>query len=93
MPFIHALPILDLIMSRSLVDPGCCFSELMRDHGFHPFVLYVGIQLLRSDLRCLVRYVYSRIGWSAAKGALNLLYAVLKPTPPGAYIGACQIRQ
>ncbi|KAJ7809106.1 hypothetical protein B0H13DRAFT_2385454 [Mycena leptocephala] len=77
MPFIHALPILDLIMSRSLVDPGCCFSELMRDHGFHPFVLYV----------------YSRIGWSAAKGALNLLYAVLKPTPPGAYIGACQIRQ
>jgi hypothetical protein len=40
-----------------------------------------------------LRFVYTRIGWSSAKGSLNLLYAALKPTPPGAYISACRIRQ
>jgi hypothetical protein len=34
-----------------------------------------------------------RLGWTTAKGALNLLYAVLTPTPPGAYISAGEIRQ
>lgn len=34
-----------------------------------------------------------RLGWTTAKGALNLLYAVLTPTPPGAYISGGEIRQ
>jgi len=61
----------------NVVEPGFCVSELMREHHYNSFVTYI----------------YSRIGWSSAKGALNLLYAVLKPTPPGAYISACKIRQ
>jgi len=61
----------------NLVEPGFCVSELMREHNYNAFVTFV----------------HSRIGWSSAKGALNLLYAALKPTPPGAYISACKIRQ
>ncbi|KAJ6552811.1 hypothetical protein B0H19DRAFT_949456 [Mycena capillaripes] len=68
----------------NVVEPGFCVSELMREHNYNRFV---------SLFKLLVRYIYSRIGWSAAKGALNLLYAVLKPTPPGAYVSACKIRQ
>ncbi|KAJ6472051.1 putative short-chain dehydrogenase [Mycena sanguinolenta] len=61
----------------NVVEPGFCVSELMREHNFNAFVTFV----------------YNRIGWSSAKGSLNLLYAALKPTPPGAYISACKIRQ
>ncbi|CAK5272745.1 unnamed protein product [Mycena citricolor] len=32
------------------------------------------------------------LAWSPEDGATNLVYAVLKPTPPGAYLAACQIR-
>ncbi|KAJ7192859.1 hypothetical protein B0H12DRAFT_1171513, partial [Mycena haematopus] len=61
----------------NVVEPGFCVSELMREHNYNSFVTFV----------------YNRIGWSSAKGSLNLLYAVLKPTPPGAYISACKVRQ
>ncbi|KAJ7117720.1 hypothetical protein C8R44DRAFT_626852 [Mycena epipterygia] len=40
-----------------------------------------------------VIFVVRRLGWPTSKGALNLLYAVLSPTPPGAYISACEVRQ
>ncbi|KAJ7464628.1 hypothetical protein FB451DRAFT_1264101, partial [Mycena latifolia] len=61
----------------NVVDPGLCISELGRDLEIKPAVLYI----------------LMRLGWTTAKGALNLLYAVLSPTPPGAYISACEIRQ
>ncbi|KAJ6464658.1 hypothetical protein C8R47DRAFT_69474 [Mycena vitilis] len=61
----------------NVVDPGLCVSELGRDMDLKPALLFI--------LR--------RLGWNTAKGALNLLYAVLSPTPPGAYISAGEIRQ
>ncbi|KAJ7327586.1 hypothetical protein DFH08DRAFT_884806 [Mycena albidolilacea] len=61
----------------NIVEPGFCVSELMREQNYNTFVTFV----------------YTRIGWSSAKGSLNLLYAALNPTPPGAYISACRIRQ
>ncbi|KAF7371273.1 ATP-dependent DNA helicase PIF1 [Mycena sanguinolenta] len=78
----QASPILTKKLRRShrfdsVVEPGFCVSELMREHNFNGFVTFV----------------HSRIGWSSAKGSLNLLYAALKPTPPGAYVSACKIRQ
>ncbi|KAJ6517876.1 hypothetical protein C8R47DRAFT_97 [Mycena vitilis] len=61
----------------NVVEPGFCVSELMREQGFNS----------------VVQSIYTRIGWPCSKGALNLLYAVLKPTPPGAYVSACKIRE
>ncbi|KAJ6534665.1 hypothetical protein DFH09DRAFT_1043424 [Mycena vulgaris] len=61
----------------NVVDPGLCISELGRDIELKPAVLFI----------------LMRLGWTTAKGALNLLYAVLSPTPPGAYISACEIRR
>ncbi|KAJ7854123.1 hypothetical protein B0H13DRAFT_2358602 [Mycena leptocephala] len=61
----------------NVVDPGLCISELGRDMDLKPAVLFI----------------LMRLGWTTAKGALNLLYAVLTPTPPGAYISAGEIRQ
>ncbi|KAF7356347.1 hypothetical protein MVEN_00967000 [Mycena venus] len=61
----------------NVVDPGLCISELGRE----------------VDLKPVVLFILMRLGWTTAKGALNLLYAVLTPTPPGAYISAGEIRQ
>ncbi|KAJ7656357.1 hypothetical protein DFH06DRAFT_1199337 [Mycena polygramma] len=61
----------------NVVDPGLCVSELGRDMDLKPALLFI----------------LTRLGWTTAKGALNLLYAVLNPTPPGAYISAGEIRQ
>ncbi|KAJ6620578.1 hypothetical protein B0H10DRAFT_1064528 [Mycena sp. CBHHK59/15] len=47
-----------------------CVSELGRD----------------LNLGSAVLAFYKRVGWTTDKGALNLLYALLTPTPPGAYI-------
>ncbi|KAJ6581906.1 hypothetical protein B0H19DRAFT_929440 [Mycena capillaripes] len=63
----------------NVVDPGLCISELGRNFGTDQYFLH--------------RFILMRLGWTTAKGALNLLYAVLTPTPPGAYISACEIRQ
>jgi len=61
----------------NVVHPGTVYTEITRDYKLGRFVMFW--------FRLLV--------WSPAKGALNLLYAVLSPTPPGAYIAACQIRE
>ncbi|KAJ7470258.1 hypothetical protein FB451DRAFT_1339818 [Mycena latifolia] len=61
----------------NIVDPGLCRSELTRD--FQAGLIF----------RLFQRYV----GWPTSQGALNLLYGVLAPTPPGAYVGACAIRE
>ncbi|KAK7042794.1 hypothetical protein R3P38DRAFT_3260733 [Favolaschia claudopus] len=36
--------------------------------------------------------IFRRIPWSCAKGSLNLVYAALNPTPPGAFVMAAQVR-
>ncbi|KAF7356361.1 Carnitine acetyl transferase [Mycena venus] len=59
----------------NVVAPGLCASELGRDFG------------LSSTAESVVR----RIAFSTTEGALNLLYAVLRPTPAGAYIYACKL--
>ncbi|KAJ7739822.1 hypothetical protein B0H16DRAFT_1758391 [Mycena metata] len=57
----------------NVVDPGICNSELGRDLPIPSPVLWM----------------FQKIGWEPAKGALNLLYALRSPTSPGAYITAC----
>ncbi|KAJ7463362.1 hypothetical protein FB451DRAFT_1139730 [Mycena latifolia] len=51
----------------NVVDPGMCTSELLREYNFG------GVP----------NFLFHRLGWPCAKGALNLLYAVLTRTPPG----------
>ncbi|KAJ7181011.1 hypothetical protein C8R46DRAFT_1071202 [Mycena filopes] len=59
----------------NVVDPGMCASELARDLPLSSFTLWI----------------LGKIAWTPAKGALNLLYALLHPTPPAAYISACAV--
>ncbi|KAJ6473125.1 hypothetical protein C8R45DRAFT_406992 [Mycena sanguinolenta] len=59
----------------NVVAPGLCTTELGRDIPIPDFALY------------LVKF----IAFSVSQGALNLLYAVLRPTPTGAYVYACKL--
>ncbi|KAJ7210518.1 hypothetical protein GGX14DRAFT_625892 [Mycena pura] len=61
----------------NVAHPGTVYTEIVRDYKLGRFVMFW----------------FRLVGWSPAKGALNLLYAVLSPTPPGAYIATCQIRE
>ncbi|KAJ7464509.1 hypothetical protein FB451DRAFT_1263697 [Mycena latifolia] len=61
----------------NVVDPGLCRSEIDRDAKYSQ----------------LTAFLFRTLAWSTAKGALNLLYAVLSPTPPGAFISSCETRQ
>ncbi|KAJ7151326.1 hypothetical protein C8R43DRAFT_1096691 [Mycena crocata] len=61
----------------NVVDPGLCSSDLGRD----------------INLNAGVAFLLNRLGWPTEKGALNLLYAVLTPTQPGAYISSCEVRE
>ncbi|KAJ7739807.1 hypothetical protein B0H16DRAFT_1567884 [Mycena metata] len=57
----------------NVVDPGLCNSEIARDL---PLPLFAA-------------WILASISWEPAKGALNLLFALRRPTSPGAYITAC----
>ncbi|KAF7356338.1 hypothetical protein MVEN_00966100 [Mycena venus] len=61
----------------NVADPGLCISSIGSEYKLGAFAMF------------LVR----RVAWTVTKGALNLVYAVLKPTPSGAYISSCEIRQ
>ncbi|KAJ6530073.1 hypothetical protein DFH09DRAFT_994706 [Mycena vulgaris] len=61
----------------NVVDPGMCVSDIGRN---------------RKRGR-VASFFYHTIAWTITKGALNMLYAVLSPTPPGAFISACEVRQ
>ncbi|KAJ7734532.1 hypothetical protein B0H14DRAFT_2995704 [Mycena olivaceomarginata] len=61
----------------NIAAPGFCASELTRDF----------------ELSAIALYIMGLFVWSAAKGALNLMYGVLRPTPPGAYIYACEVQK
>ncbi|KAJ7030657.1 hypothetical protein C8F04DRAFT_1112742 [Mycena alexandri] len=60
----------------NVVDPGFCASELGRDLGIPSLVLWI---------------LNNTMAWTPEKGALNLLYALLLPTPPAAYVTACAV--
>ncbi|KAF7333452.1 ATP-dependent DNA helicase PIF1 [Mycena venus] len=59
----------------NVVHPGLVLSDIGRDYNFGPFVMLF----------------WRWLGWTPAEGSLNLLYGVLSPTPPGAYIRTCQV--
>ncbi|KAF7358699.1 hypothetical protein MSAN_01208900 [Mycena sanguinolenta] len=59
----------------STVTPGLCVSELGRDY----------------DVPAVAAFILGLLSFTAAQGALNLLYAVLRPTPPAAYIYGCKV--
>ncbi|KAJ7180935.1 hypothetical protein C8R46DRAFT_595508 [Mycena filopes] len=59
----------------NVVDPGLCASEISRD----------------MELPAIATWLLGKIAWTPEKGALNLLYAMLTPTPPAAYITAAAV--
>ncbi|KAJ6492248.1 hypothetical protein C8R45DRAFT_990729 [Mycena sanguinolenta] len=59
----------------NVVTPGLCVSELGRDYEVPP----------------VAAFVLGLLSFTAAQGALNLLYAVLRPTPPAAYVYGCKV--
>ncbi|KAJ6581881.1 hypothetical protein B0H19DRAFT_983986 [Mycena capillaripes] len=61
----------------NVVAPGLCASELGRDFDLGPTAIFL----------------IKRLAFTTAQGALNLLYGVLCPTPPGAYIYATEINE
>ncbi|KAF8213732.1 hypothetical protein K438DRAFT_1957084 [Mycena galopus ATCC 62051] len=60
----------------NVVDPGMCVSDIGRDRKLGRFV----------------KWLYHTVAWPISKGAINIIYAVLMPTPPGAFISAGEIR-
>ncbi|KAJ6566761.1 hypothetical protein B0H19DRAFT_1138548 [Mycena capillaripes] len=61
----------------NVVHPGLVVSEIGREYNLGAFV----------------RFLWRWLGWTPAEGSLNLLYGVLSPTPPGAYIATCEVRE
>ncbi|KAJ7117481.1 hypothetical protein C8R44DRAFT_738381 [Mycena epipterygia] len=61
----------------NVVDPGLCMSDIERDR----------------EHGAVVSYLFRTIAWPVSKGSINMVYALLSPTPPGAYISSCEIRQ
>ncbi|KAJ7763576.1 hypothetical protein DFH07DRAFT_1059253 [Mycena maculata] len=61
----------------NVAHPGLVVSGIARDYNFGAFVMLV----------------WNFLGWTPAEGSLNLLYGVLSPTPPGAYIRTCQVSE
>ncbi|KAK7025039.1 hypothetical protein R3P38DRAFT_2952456 [Favolaschia claudopus] len=59
----------------NVVSPGLCTTELGRDL----VVPSLGLKLINS------------ISFTAAQGALTLLYGLLRPTPAGAFVYACKL--
>ncbi|KAJ6530002.1 hypothetical protein DFH09DRAFT_151650 [Mycena vulgaris] len=61
----------------NVVDPGLCSSDISRN----------------GDPGAVIGFLFRNVAWPTSKGALNLVYAVVKPTPPGAFISSCEVRQ
>ncbi|KAF7370345.1 hypothetical protein MSAN_00665900 [Mycena sanguinolenta] len=82
--------LLDLFLAREIAKlpqaqgvvvnvaaPGLCVTDLGRDIKLPGFVLFIGRLL----------------AWTTAKGALNLLYGVLRPTPAAAFVWVCEVEK
>ncbi|KAJ7135795.1 hypothetical protein C8R44DRAFT_729350 [Mycena epipterygia] len=63
----------------NVVDPGLCMSDIGQDR--------------QGEAAISRSYLFRAIAWPVSKGSINMIYAVLSPTPPGAYISSCEIRQ
>ncbi|KAK7025040.1 hypothetical protein R3P38DRAFT_3316638 [Favolaschia claudopus] len=61
----------------NVVSPGLCVTEIAREF----------------ELPSAVIFLIHRIGFTAAQGALTLLYGVLRPTKPGAFVYACKVKE
>ncbi|KAJ6582026.1 hypothetical protein B0H19DRAFT_1117321 [Mycena capillaripes] len=61
----------------NVVDPGLCASDIGRNR----------------KLGGLANWLYHTVAWPISKGAINMVYAVLMPTPSGAFVTSCQIRR
>ncbi|KAJ7625658.1 hypothetical protein FB45DRAFT_70295 [Roridomyces roridus] len=59
------------------VDPGMCKSDFGRDRKLGP----------------VAAWIYKTVCWTTAKGAINMVWAVLRPTAPGAFVTSCEVRQ
>ncbi|KAJ7625595.1 hypothetical protein FB45DRAFT_921826 [Roridomyces roridus] len=63
-----------------------------RKDDVHPGLVVTGIGRA-FNFGSFVTAVWNLLGWTPAEGALNLLYGVLSPTPPGAYVRVCQVSE
>ncbi|KAF8142241.1 hypothetical protein K438DRAFT_1878481 [Mycena galopus ATCC 62051] len=59
----------------NVIAPGLCASELGRD----------------LPLPAVALFIFKKFAFTTTQGALNLLYGVLRPTPPAAYVYACKL--
>ncbi|KAJ6519145.1 hypothetical protein C8R45DRAFT_950363 [Mycena sanguinolenta] len=77
--FVHTLAALPSAegVIVNVADPALCISSIGSEYNLGAFAMF------------LVR----RVAWTTTKGALNLVYAVLKPTPSGSYISYCDVRR
>ncbi|KAJ7058028.1 hypothetical protein C8F01DRAFT_1149228 [Mycena amicta] len=61
----------------NVVDPGLCMTNMGSDYDFPNWLMSI----------------IKAIAWTSTKGALNIIYALLKPTPPAAFVTSCQVRK
>ncbi|KAJ7310982.1 hypothetical protein DFH08DRAFT_974139 [Mycena albidolilacea] len=51
----------------------------------------VVVNVVDPGLSRSVSYLFRTIAWPVSKGSINMVHALLSPTPPGAYISSCEI--
>ncbi|KAJ7066377.1 hypothetical protein C8F01DRAFT_699096 [Mycena amicta] len=61
----------------NVVDPGLCVTSIGSDYNIPSWAMSI------------IKF----IAWTSAKGSLNMTYALLKPTPPAAYVTSCEVRK
>nr|GAT59591.1 predicted protein [Mycena chlorophos] len=61
----------------NVTDPGLCITSIGRDF----------------ELKNWVLTILNFVAWSAPKGAWNMIWTLLKPTPPGAWTSSCEVRK
>ncbi|KAF7309991.1 hypothetical protein MIND_00371900 [Mycena indigotica] len=61
----------------NVVDPGLCVTNIGSDYKLPNWVMTI----IRA------------IAWTAEKGALNMTWAALRPTPPAAFVTSCEVRK
>nr|GAT59592.1 short-chain dehydrogenase/reductase family protein [Mycena chlorophos] len=61
----------------NLVDPGLCVTNIANEY----------------NLSGWVTAIWNFFGWPPSKGAWNIMFGLLKTTPPAAFITSCEIRK
>ncbi|KAF7309992.1 hypothetical protein MIND_00372000 [Mycena indigotica] len=62
----------------NVVDPGLCMTNIGGEERKLPGWLLA---------------IIKAIAWTPEKGALNITWAALQPTPPAAYVTSCEVRK